>query len=444
MTLYLKTLFFVDQLSFVMMGLVTYVTLVVASFSFRFLSGDRKKGWFYVYLLALLPSVFIMVCTDHLFLLLTSWGLSNFILTQLMLHKKEWEAAKQSSRLALKNFGLGCIFLGFAFAILYFSFGETSIQSILNKTIGGVWGIYFLCFLILAAMTQSAIWPFHKWLISSLNSPTPVSALMHAGLVNGGGFILARFAPIFFKQPSALNILFIFGLITACLGTLWKLMQSDVKRMLACSTMGQMGFMIVQCGLGLFPAAIAHLCWHGLFKAHLFLSIGSAAKEERLYLESKPSISEFSTSLLCASFGAYAFAVTSGKSIFILNTNLFLILLALISGLQFALTVIQSRLTFKFTIALFSTFIMGCMYGYSVNLLEHVLAPLNIASPQVLNGFHCIGIMILAGAWVLLSFRPKRIEKNYPDWMLKAYVLMLNASQPHPKTVTANRNQYQF
>ena len=108
---------------------------------------------------------------------------------------------------------------------------------------------------------------------------------MHAGLINGGGFLLARFAPMLAIQPPILNLIFIAGITTALLGTLWKLMQSDVKRMLACSTMGQMGFMIAQCGLGLFPAAVAHLSWHGLFKAYLFLSTGSAAKEKRLDLD---------------------------------------------------------------------------------------------------------------------------------------------------------------
>jgi len=129
-------------------------------------------------------------------------------------------------------------------------------------------------------MTQSAIWPFHTWLISSLNSPTPVSAIMHAGLINGGGFLLTRFAGLFVQSTGMLQVIFFLGLLTALIGTLWKLMQHDIKRMLACSTMGQMGFMIAQCGLGLFPAAIAHLCWHGLFKAYLFLSSGSAAHEK--------------------------------------------------------------------------------------------------------------------------------------------------------------------
>ena len=104
---------------------------------------------------------------------------------------------------------------------------------------------------------------------------------MHAGLVNGGGFLIVRFAPLYLNYPGILNIIFIIGLSTAIMGTLWKLMQSDIKRMLACSTMAQMGFMIAQCGLGLFSAAIAHIILHGLatqievaiFQANFFAGI---------------------------------------------------------------------------------------------------------------------------------------------------------------------------
>lgn len=440
----LKTFFYIDQLSLIMMGLVTFVGIVIGSFSFRFLGGDRKKGQFYTYLLALVPAVYIMVCADHLFLLLLSWAISNYILTQLMLHKKEWEAAKQSSLLAFKNFTLGTAFLGTAFLIFYFAFGETSIQSILKYSLSGTWGLSFLFFLILAAMTQSAIWPFHKWLISSLNSPTPVSALMHAGLVNGGGFILARFAPILMKQPTFLNVLFIVGLLTACLGTLWKLMQTDVKRMLACSTMGQMGFMVVQCGLGLFPAAVAHLCWHGLYKAYLFLATGSAAKEKRFDLDRPPTIAQFILAIFCGAFGALGFTVAGGGFTFAADTHLFLVLLTLIAGAQFALPILRSRISLRVVLSLLLTFSMGCMYGYSVNILEHLLAPLNLASPQALNGFHIAGLIVLIGAWMTVAFSRRKKQEKVPNWMLKTYVLMLNASQPHPKTVTAHRNQYQF
>lgn len=436
--------FHVDTLSFVMMGLVAFVAISIGSFSIRYLKGDRKQKAFFIYLTALILTVFVMVCADNMPVLLASWGISNLLLSRLMLHKREWEAARQSSVLAVKNFALGFVFLGSAFLILYSATGETSIQEIITKPIESKWMVLSGLLLLLAAMTQSALWPFHRWLTSSLNSPTPVSAIMHAGLINGGGFLLARFAPLLVSQPVVLNIIFIAGIVTALLGTLWKLMQSDIKRMLASSTMGQMGFMIAQCGLGLFPAAVAHLCWHGLFKAYLFLASGSAAKEKRLDLEYPPTIIQFSLSLICGAFAAYMFSITSGKELMSANTTLFLTFLAMIAGAQFSLPILRRKQKFKLPLAIVASIFAGACYGFSVYVIEYVLEPLNISMPQTLNVFHFVAAGLLLASWLGMLFIRTSKQNLYPEWLLKKYVQMLNASQPHPKTITAHRNKYQF
>lgn len=438
------SLFHVDALSMVIMGLVAFVALSIGAYSFRYLKGDRRQGAFFINLSLLVLSVFMMVCADHLLLLFVSWIMSNLLLARLMLHKREWEAARQSSLLAVKNFALGFVFLGSALLILFNVTTATSIQAILAAEIGPRWAIASGLLLLLAAMTQSALWPFHRWLTSSLNSPTPVSAIMHAGLVNGGGFLLARFAPLLANQPIVLNIIFIVGIATALLGTLWKLMQSDIKRMLACSTMGQMGFMIAQCGLGLFPAAVAHLCWHGLFKAYLFLSSGSAAKEKRLDLEYPPSLKQFSLALVCGMLAAWAFSVSSGKQIAILDTTLFLTFLAMIAGAQFALPIIRGKQKVKLPLAIVATILMGFCYGFSVHLIEEALTPLPLSAPQPLNALHIVAAALLLVSWLAMIFVRPSGQNLYPDWLLKKYVQMLNASQPHPKTITAHRNNYQF
>lgn len=442
--LIIKELFFIDHLSLIMAGLISFVSIAVALFSSRYLKGDRKRSNFFLNLTILAASAFILVCADHILVLLTSWIVTNFFLSRLMLHKREWEAARQSSILALKNFILGTIFLGCAFATLYLMTHETSIQTILHCPIKTPWITFSSLFLLLAAMTQSALWPFHRWLISSLNSPTPVSAIMHAGIVNGGGFLIARFAPILSNQAPLLNVILIIGIASALIGTLWKLMQSDIKRMLACSTMGQMGFMIAQCGLGLFPAAVAHLCWHGLFKAYLFLASGSAAQEKRLDLDLPPSFKNFSLALICGTIGAYTFSLTSNKNILAGDSTLFLIILAMIGGTQFALPIVRGHSKLKIPLALVVTAIMGSLYGLSVHLITHLMTPLKIANPQPLNFLHLLALAVLTSAWLTVMFGRHPKQKKLPDWVLKAYVYMLNAGQPHPKTVTTYRNQYQF
>ncbi|MGM0440401.1 MAG: proton-conducting transporter membrane subunit [Chlamydiota bacterium] len=434
----------IDNLSLVMMGLVGFVTLCVTPFSSRYLKGDRKQSAFYGNLMAMVFSVFILVSADHLLLMIGSWITSNIFLVRMMLHKKEWNAARQSSLLALKNFGLGVAFLSCAFLILYSLTNESSIQAIIRTQIKTPWFFVSSLLILLAAMTQSSLWPFHRWITSSLNSPTPVSAIMHAGIVNGGGFLLARFAPMLAEQPAILSIVLIAGIITALLGTLWSLMQNDIKRMLACSTMGQMGFMIAQCGLGLFPAAVAHLCWHGLFKAYLFLDSGSVAQEKRLDLDYSPSLKHFFMALICGLSGAYLFTLASDKKMLSGDTTLFLVALAMIAGTQFALPIIRGISPIKIPLALCATALMGGLYGLSVHLIENALAPLGMLHPQPLNALHIIAFSALVTAWLGILFARKPGKRMLPDWILKTYVYMLNASQPHPKTITAHRNHYQF
>lgn len=438
------TYFRVDGLSLVMIGLVCFVGICVASFSSRYLEGDRSKKSFFINLSILMISVCAMVSADHLVIFFFTWTISNYFLTRLMLHKREWRAALNSSKLATRNFLFGEIFLALAFISLYVITSETSIAAILDKPIDKVWILTSGLLIIIAGMTQSGLMPFHRWLISSLNSPTPVSALMHAGLINGGGFLLARFARLLVAHGMLLNVIFTVGIISAIVGMIWKLMQHDVKRMLACSTMSQMGYMIAQCGLGLFPAAIAHLCWHGLFKAYLFLASGSAAKEPRLNLGLPPSLNQLSLAMICGGVGTYMFLFGLNHAYFVLNTSVFIAFITFITGTQFALTIIRQNIFGNLFVALISTSFAGWGYGKVVHLFENILSPLDICQPQQLNILHLIVMLILGGIWLSSMFMRNQNGQSYPAWMLNIYVQMINASQPHPNTITAYRNAYKF
>ena len=114
-----------------------------------------------------------------------------------------------------------------------------------------------------------------------MDGPTPVSALMHAGIVNAGGILLNRFAPVFVETHDVLHWVFLVGLVTAVAGSILMLTQNDIKKSLGYSTMGQMGFMIMECGVGAFSLAVYHLIAHGLFKGTLFLGAGSVINEAR-------------------------------------------------------------------------------------------------------------------------------------------------------------------
>lgn len=440
---YINELFYFDSLALTITLLVLFIGFFIASFASRYLKGDINYKRFYVVLASLMISIVTMVSANNLILLFASWLLSNFLLVRLMVHKKRWPAAKESGVLALKTLGIGFVAIIIAFSIFYYVSGTLNIQEVISITTASEIILIPLILIAIAAMTQSGIWPFHKWLISSLNSPTPVSAMMHAGLINGGGFLLARFAPLYLQQSILLTAIFVAGLITVILGTLWKLMQSDVKRMLACSTMGQMGFMFIQAGLGLFPAAVAHLCWHGMFKAYLFLASGNAAQENRLDLGYPPSLTAFALAIICGLFGSYGFAFAVGSDWFAPDTSIVLVIIALIATTQFALPILKNSQIKMLPIAIISSAIIGILYGGSVHLAESILLPLNIMQPQPLNIIHVIGIAVLSLSWLVMLFGYNR-KMELPKWVMYLYVKALNSSQPHHKTITTDRNTYKI
>ena len=133
-----------------------------------------------------------------------------------------------------------------------------------------------MLFMVAAVVLKAAQLPFHGWLIQVMEAPTPVSALLHAGVVNIGGFILIRLAPLLAVAGAARTILIIAGTSTATLAGLAMMTRADIKTRLAWSTCAQMGFMLLECGLGLFPLAFLHLVAHSLYKAYGFLSSGES------------------------------------------------------------------------------------------------------------------------------------------------------------------------
>ncbi len=422
-----------------MTALVIFIGVIVALFSRHYMKGDLHYKRFFFLLFTLIISVIGMISADNIFVFLTTWGLSNIFLVWLMTHKAEWSAARASGALARKNFAIGFAFLTLAFATLYFLTGETSIKSITSSDLNNTAMLAALFLILLAAMTQSAIWPFNSWLLSSLNSPTPVSAIMHAGLVNGGGILLTRFAPLYLNFPKLLTLIFVVGVISALLATFWKLIQSNIKTMLACSTVSQMGFMLAQCGLGLFSAAIAHLMWHGIFKAYLFLTSPSAAQEKRLDLHYPPKLSSLLLAMVCGLIGGISFAIVSDRSLTTVSTAEVLIFIAFIAGTQLALNMLRHDLVKNIAPAIIITALSGALYGASIRLVEWSLLDLNLSQPQPLNSLHVVAMILFFALWLWHLFADKKTKSPL---VLKSYVKALNASQPRPNTVTSNRNQY--
>lgn len=436
----------IDELAMIMLALIFYMGICVMSFAARYMRGDRKYRSFFFRLTLLIFSVATMVTSDNFWLLLISLCFGNLLVLSLMIHKPKWKTAKASGVMVAKNYLLSIICMGGAFFVFYSSTGETKISSLTPQNSQSMITTIGLLLLLVGAMAQSAIWPFHRWILSSLNSPTPVSAIMHAGLVNGGGFLLARFSQLYASHHNFMTAIFVIGMISALIGTTWKLMQSDVKRTLACSTLGQMGFMFVQCGLGLFPLAIGHLFFHGMFKAYLFLASGSAAQEKPLKLSYPSKGLSFSYSLVCGALGSFVFAHLTSKSWLAGDSTFVLLVIVFLAGSQLALPILNKPSFKNFIVACISVLIAALVYGGSVQFISKILRPMVMMHAQPLNIFHILGVAILVLGWLCVVFmkNPLKTQSKHSPWLLKAYVKALNSSQPHWATITAHRNHYQY
>lgn len=433
--------FRIEPLCLMLCLFILFVTGIVHLFSVRYMAGDRNFNYFFIKLGFLTSSLLLMIGADHLILMLVFWTSSNLLLASLMIHKQDWVASRNSGRLMCQLSAVGSGSIALAIVILFQSFGTFSLHEILqNKSlISYPSKCVVLLFLILAALVQSGCWPFHKWLLSSLNSPTPVSGLMHAGLVNGGGFLLTRFAPLFSDANTTLDLLFVLGLISVVLGTGCKLMQSNIKGMLACSTMAQMGFMLMQSGLGLFSAVIAHLIWHGLFKCYLFLNSGSAILENR-NSEFKRSGWKSLVALLTGLPGAYGFALMIGFSLENWTTQTVLVGFSWLASAQIAYSILdKGSLWTRILVSSIAASLFGMIYGWAVHLIKFIVSPLEIDLVMPLEPIHAIGFGIVLLISIGVNFNLFSLLSSR-----RLYMKMLNFSQSHPKTMTPIRSEYKY
>ncbi|ACI98601.1 proton-conducting transporter membrane subunit [Rhodospirillum centenum] len=271
-----------DAVSVTMLLVVAFVGWIVVRYSRTYLDGEDRQGCFTGWLCAALASVFLFVLAGNLVQLVGAWIATSFALHHLLLFYPERCAALRAARKKRLFSMIGANALAVAALLLWASFGTADIAMInaLARTGDASWpAITAAALLALAAVLKSAQFPTHGWLTEVMEAPTPVSALLHAGVINGGGFLLIRFADVMLAAPGVLALLAMLGGFTALFGALVMLTQPAVKTSLAWSTVAQMGFMILQCGLALFPLALLHIAAHSLYKAHAFLASGGAVEQ---------------------------------------------------------------------------------------------------------------------------------------------------------------------
>ncbi len=269
-----------DQLSAVMCVVVSGVGLLIFIYSKGYMHGDTGYYRFFAYMALFAFSMFMLVLADNYLLLYLGWeavGLCSYYLIGFYFHKPSAAAAGKKAFLTNRvgdfGFGLGVM-------LIWLTIGQLTYGGVFEAVQGGAVGkgvlIAISLLLFMGAMGKSAQFPLHVWLPDAMEGPTPVSALIHAAtMVTAGVYMVARSAVIFASAPEAMIVVGIVGTFTAIFAATIGIAQNDIKRVLAYSTVSQLGYMFMALGVGAWVAAIFHLATHAFFKALLFLGSGS-------------------------------------------------------------------------------------------------------------------------------------------------------------------------
>lgn len=295
-----------DALSATILLLVSFLGAIIARYSKNYLSGDEKQGYFFKWLCITLGSVMALVVAPGLVQFGFAWVATSLGLNKLLIYFPDRLGTVLSARKKSIVSRVGDLCVIGAFSGVFAVYGVQDFEELFivteaqgNSLANHAWIGWLI---IVGALLKSAQFPFHTWLPDTMGAPTPVSALMHAGIINGGGYLVVRLSPVLVNTPGALNLLAICGAVTAVYASMVMLSQTSVKRALAYSTIAQMGFMLLQCGLGAFHIAVLHIVAHSLYKGHAFLSCGSAVETAKK-LNAKPHYAQLNPSRIWLAVG---------------------------------------------------------------------------------------------------------------------------------------------
>jgi NADH-quinone oxidoreductase subunit L len=283
---------YVDRLSAVMMVLISAIGTIIYAYSIEYMQEEPHERRYFALLGVTVSVLLLMVSSANLMMLFVFWQVLSYLL-YLLVHNHTHAATLNSAfrTFALLRTGDIAFLAGTALAYMLYGtlefpdlFAAAAQSTAMLPLLAGVecsGATAVTLLLLIGAMSKSAQFPFHIWLPRYLYAPTPVTALLHAGIINAGGFLINRLAPLFGLSSTTLHAAFFIGTLTAVLGASMMLAQNDIKNMLGFSTIGQMGYMVMECGLGAFALAVFHLIAHGLFKATVFLNCGNLIGKAR-------------------------------------------------------------------------------------------------------------------------------------------------------------------
>lgn len=453
----------IDRLSAVMMAVISGLGTLLYRYSARYLQQDSGLGRHQTLMALKISLQMCFVTSTDLVTLFISWQLLNWFLCLLSHNYAHVHTARGTFRTFILLRAGDLAFLA-GIALAYHLYGTVQFAQLFERAaadhthfalfgsgleITGATAVTLLIFF--GAMCKSTQFPVHIWLPDYLYAPTPVTALLHAGGINAGGFLLARLAPLYMLSPTTLHVALVVGLATAVLGTCMMLVQSDIKKTLGYSTIGQMGYMIMECGLGAFPLAVFHLVAHGLFKADVFLNCGKGIHEARLHpaqpLESSPQtvlgitgwVAAFILSFLIPLVIAVGAHYVLGISFFDSQGLLILLLFSCVTASQVMLTLfrLKKSLLTKGGMLL-GIAMVATAYFFAAEKFTHFLVP----DPSALAAYFHAGelpyssflalaallTLSIAAGWLFSIYRQQNDERiPWSGWLkVNAYLLFMN------------------
>ncbi|MDR4464921.1 MAG: NADH-quinone oxidoreductase subunit L [Nitrospira sp.] len=283
---------YVDRLSAVMMTLISGIGTIIYTYSVEYMYQDAHQRR---YLALIGITVFVLLClvsSANLLMLFVLWQVLSYLL-YILVHNHGHRDTLESAFRTFTLLRVGDVAFMGGIALAYALYGTLEFPDLFavaahsTATVSPFPGIELeghtavTLLLLVGGMSKSAQFPFYVWLPRYLYAPTSVTALLHAGIINAAGFLINRMAPLFGMSSTTLHVALVIGTLTAVAGATMMLVQNDIKNMLGFSTIGQMGYMVMECGLGAFSLAVFHLIAHGLFKATVFLNCGNVIHKAR-------------------------------------------------------------------------------------------------------------------------------------------------------------------
>jgi NADH-quinone oxidoreductase subunit L len=268
----------VDPLSTFMMLIVSGVGMLIVAYSIGYMDGDDEERRYFAYMAIFVFSMLLLVQGGNLLMLLVGWGLVGLSSYLLIGFWHERPAAIAAAKKAFVMNAIGDATMALALFLIIQRTGTLNFEEVFRQadTIGGPWAMNLIALGLLGgAVAKSAQLPLQTWLPDAMEGPTPVSALIHAAtMVTAGVYLIVRTAPLFEQAPKVLELAGGLGAITLVMAGLIALVQTDIKKVIAYSTMSQIGYMFLGAGLTAYPEAMFHLMTHAFFKALLFLAAG--------------------------------------------------------------------------------------------------------------------------------------------------------------------------